>query len=141
MRRTFQHAHSRPPPVARGSRKEKTKPAVREISRNLQEVSKKETSKNNRLIKNSQDRNTNARHNGTAQEDPNRTRMRYSTQKALMMICWPRSKHVVVAVRLMSAWPANVINHLRIADTTDTTDGGGGGGGGGGAWLLLWWWW
>ena len=40
------------------------------------------------------------------------------------MICWPRSKHVVVAVRLMSAWPANVINHLRIADTTDTTDGG-----------------
>ena len=51
-------------------------------------------------------------------------------QKALMMICWPRSKHVVVAVRLMSAWPANVINHLRIADTTDTTDGGGGGGGG-----------
>ena len=47
-----------------------------------------------------------------------------------MMICWPRSKHVVVAVRLMSAWPTNVINHLRIADTTDTTDGGGGGGGG-----------
>ena len=81
-------------PRCQGQPKRKTKPAEREISRNLQEVSKKETSKNNRLIKNSGDRNTSARHNGTAQEDPNRTRMRYSTQKALMMICWPRSKHV-----------------------------------------------